>query len=537
MRTGLGLRLAVVVLLSLVGTAAQLGGIFAAYLAYLDPAAARPFVVGGCALFLLAFAAGRIADPMALDLQEAVADRAEQRLWRHLLALPVTFFSSRSMRDVIGYANCVSMTRTLLGALGAETILGTLSAGVASALLCAVDPRLGIVAVTLTLTLLLVAALLAWGQQRHDHVVMECVDAAHATLYPALGGIEELTAYGAQGCVEGAWGAILTRQKDADLRGLRYADAGESLLLSSQTVLLAVLCPLAMLWSGGPVALGSVAMITLTLASALTRVAGVLPAVFSIGLARRRLAPVRAAAPEQDGTPRHGAVVRGAVEVEGAGFAYAGSGRPVLHDVTLRVEPGELVALVGPSGAGKSTLLRLLLAQLEPTVGRVAVDGVPTPEWDHETLRSQIGYVPQSAALARGTIRDAVVGVRDDVPDEEVCAALAVVGLAELVATLPMGLDTRVTDGESGFSGGQEQRLLLARALVRRPRILLLDEATSALDEQAQEAVTRAIAGLGMTRVVVAHRLSTIRHADRVYVVADGTVTPLPAPALEGAPI
>lgn len=523
-RVPVPIRLGTIVVLSLLGTVAQLGGIFAAYLAYLEPEQARPLLLAAVVLFLLAYGDGWLADPMALALQEDLADRAEQRLWRHLLALPVTFFSARSLRDVIGYANCVSMTRTLLGALGAETILSGLSAGIATALLAAIDLRLGLAALALAVALLLTAALLARAQQRHDHVVMESVDAAHATLYPALGGIEELTAYRAQESVERAWQAILRRQKDADLRGLRYADAGESLLLASQTVMLAVLCPLALRWSGGPVALGSVAMITLTLASALSRVAGVLPAVFSIGLARRRLEPVRATEPEQSDTPRHEAVVAGAVVVAGAGFAYAGSEHAVLRGVTLRAAPGQLVAVVGPSGAGKSTLLRLLLAQLEPTEGTVSVDGVPTEDWDHECLRSQIGYVPQSASLSRGTIRDAVVGVLDTVPDEEVCAALSLVGLDDLVATLPMGLDTRITDGESGFSGGQEQRLLLARALVRRPRILLLDEATSALDEQAQEAVTRAIAGLGMTRIVVAHRHSTIVSADRVYVLDGGTV-------------
>ncbi|MBB2987448.1 peptidase domain-containing ABC transporter [Terracoccus luteus] len=522
--TGILARGALVVLASLVCTAGQVGGMFAAFVAYADPQRATPAVVVGLALFVIAYLAGTASDRLGLRVQEEVADLAERRVWSRLLSLPVAFYAERSLRDVIGYANCVGMTRSLLGALGTESALGALTAAVATVLLCLVDLRLGLVALGVATTVLVAAVLLSWRQQQHDHVVMESVDAAHATLYPALTGLEELTAYGAQGTVERAWQRIFTRQKDADLRGLRYADAGESLLLSTQTVMLAVLCPLALLWSNGLLALGSVTMIVLQLAGALGRLAGVLPAVFSMGLARRRLTPVLTAAPEQTSAARPHRALRGRIELDHVGFGYPGSTEPVLDGVSLVVEPGSMVAVVGPSGAGKSTLLRLVLAQLEPTSGRVLVDGVGTADWDHEDLRDQIGYVPQSAALLRGTVRDAVVGVRDDVDDDDVLDALRTAGLGDLVATLPMGLDTRISDGESGFSGGQEQRFLLARALVRRPSLLVLDEATSALDETTQETVATAVAGLGMTRLVVAHRHSTIRMADQVYVLDGGRV-------------
>lgn len=518
------LRSALVVVASLVSTVGQIGGMFAAFIAFVDPSRGRQAIAVGVGLFLLAYLAGTASDGLALSLQEDISDRAERRVWRRLLGLPVSFFGERSLRDVIGYANCVGMTRTLLGALGTETALGGLTAVVASVLLCLIDLRLGLVALGVAAVLLTTATVLSWRQQRHDLVVMESVDAAHATLYPALTGLEELTAYQAQGTIEAAWQRIFKRQKDADLRGLRYADAGESLLMATQTIMLATLIPLALVWSNGLIAMGSVTMIALQLATALGRVAGVLPAIFSMGLAKQRLAPVFAAEPEQDDAPRVRRVLDGRVELRHVAFGYAASAAPILEDVSIIAEPGQMVAVVGPSGAGKSTVLRLVLAQLEPSRGVVLADDTATGDWDHECLRAQIGYVPQSAALLRGTIRQAVVGVLDGVEDTAVRRALDAAGLTVLVSQLPMGLDTRIADGESGFSGGQEQRLLLARALVRQPKVLLLDEATSALDEQTQHTVASSVARLGMTRIVVAHRHSTIRQADRIYVLANGRV-------------
>ena len=190
----------------------------------------------------------------------------------------------------------------------------------------------------------------------------------------------------------------------------------------------------------------------------------------------------------------------------------------------MRAEPGELVAVVGRSGAGKSTLIRLLLGFERPAAGDVRYDGQALVGLDVRAVRRQIGTVLQNARLMRGTLLDNILGPATDLTEEDVWCAADLAGLADDLRRLPMGLATRVGETGEGFSGGQLQRLMIARALVRQPAVLLLDEATSALDNTTQRVVSDRIARLACTRVVIAHRLSTIRRADRIYLMDEGQV-------------
>jgi ABC-type bacteriocin/lantibiotic exporter with double-glycine peptidase domain len=203
-------------------------------------------------------------------------------------------------------------------------------------------------------------------------------------------------------------------------------------------------------------------------------------------------------------------------------FTYPGSGRPVLDKVNITVEAGEFVAVVGPSGAGKSTLIRLLLGLMRPSSGSVRFDGRELSELDMRAVRAQLGVVLQQGRAIRGSIFDNVVAGASHLTESDVWRALQLAGLAEEVQAMPMLLETVVGESNLSFSGGQIQRLMLARALVKRPPVLVLDEATSALDNITQGKVAERIAALDVTRIVVAHRLSTIRSADRIYVVDGG---------------
>ena len=195
----------------------------------------------------------------------------------------------------------------------------------------------------------------------------------------------------------------------------------------------------------------------------------------------------------------------------------------MLEDVSLTAEPGEFVAIVGPSGAGKSTVFRLLLGFERPETGTVSYDGQSLGELDARAVRRQLGVVIQNARILAGPIFQNIVGAANLTLDDAWEAA-RIAGIAEDIERLPMGMHTFISDAAAAFSGGQRQRLLIARAVVARPRVLLFDEATSALDNRTQAAVSSALEQLQATRIVIAHRLSTIQHADRIVVLERGRI-------------
>lgn len=218
---------------------------------------------------------------------------------------------------------------------------------------------------------------------------------------------------------------------------------------------------------------------------------------------------------------------RGEVEFDAVTFAYPGRpDLPALKGFSLRVRPGERVALVGPSGAGKSTVFRLLLRFYDPRAGRVLIDGVEAREADPAEIRARMALVAQDSALFSGTALDNVRFGREDAAPEDLRAAVRAAQAEGFLNALPQGLDTLVGERARGLSGGQRQRLAIARALVRQAPILLLDEATSALDAENERLVQQALdeAMAGRTTLVIAHRLATVLKADRIVVMDEGRV-------------
>jgi NHLM bacteriocin system ABC transporter ATP-binding protein len=247
------------------------------------------------------------------------------------------------------------------------------------------------------------------------------------------------------------------------------------------------------------------------------------PDLLRVAVLEERALPILETLPEVTREKSDPGTLRGELALERVVFRYRPDGPPVLHDLSIRVEPGQLVALVGPSGGGKSTVLRLLLGFEQPESGAVLIDGQDARGLDLEAVRRQCGVVLQDGRLGAGTIFTNVssgVGATRAAVREALSAAAL---LAEVDA-MPLGLDTVVAEGGVNLSAGQRQRVLIARALLGGPRLLLLDEATNALDERSQAAVQRSLDALQATRVVVAHRLSTVRAADRIYVIDGGRV-------------
>ena len=264
-----------------------------------------------------------------------------------------------------------------------------------------------------------------------------------------------------------------------------------------------------------------------TLTGAVTSVLSLLPFAARGGEAVRSIAEVLE---EPDLERNHGKPpiggLRGAIALRAVAYRYRESDPPALDRVDLEIAAGETVAIVGASGSGKSTLLNLVLGFLRPSEGRVEFDGVDLATIDMRTARRQMSVVPQESVMFEGSIRENVTYGLPAVPDEQLEQALRDANAWELIESLPDGWDTGVGQRGARMSGGQRQRLAIARALIRDPRVLLLDEATSALDSESESAVQEALERLraGRTTLVVAHRLSTIRSADRIVVLEHGRV-------------
>jgi ABC-type multidrug transport system fused ATPase/permease subunit len=232
-------------------------------------------------------------------------------------------------------------------------------------------------------------------------------------------------------------------------------------------------------------------------------------------------------APEVEDAPQARSLpqIEGRVAFEGVRFGY-GSGPEVLHGVDLDIAPGTTVALVGHTGAGKSTIAKLLARFYDPRDGRITIDGHDLREVTQESLRRQLGIVPQEGFLFAGTVRENIAFGRPDASEEEIVAAAEAVGAHEFILELEEGYETEVAERGGRLSLGQRQLVAFARALLADPRILILDEATSSVDIGTERRIEVALGRLlaGRTAFIIAHRLSTIRNADLIVVLEHGRV-------------
>ena len=234
--------------------------------------------------------------------------------------------------------------------------------------------------------------------------------------------------------------------------------------------------------------------------------------------------PIMKAVPETLSNKKQISSLNGAIEVSNLSFRYADNLPLVLDDVSLSISPGEYVAIVGTTGCGKSTLMRLMLGFEKSASGSVFYDGVDLASVDARSVRRNIGVVMQNGDLFAGDMFSNITIMNPRASIEDAWEAAELAGIADDIRKMPMGMQTLVSEGGGGVSGGQRQRLLIARAVCGKPRILMLDEATSALDNVTQRHVSDALAGLNCTRIVIAHRLSTIREADRIVMLDGGHI-------------
>ena len=458
-----------------------------------------------------------------LRARARAVDVAGGGTWDRMMRLPVGWHRDHPLgtriRNVFSVNTASTMVpdAALIGLLDATAIAGSLAAvGTASpALVVGLAVLLGAQALT---GLWLVRA---GARRAAESAAASAV--ATGRLVELLRAINRLRVAGAESRAFLRWATSHARVARAELHVRR--------LNSAQTVLLSLWPVINLAVTVGIVAAVDASfadLVTVQSAAALASAAvasAVVAANVSAGAREelRAMSPTLEGVPEGSGSGAAPGVIQGGIAVHDLVYRHPGSESPVIDGVSLQVHPGEHVAIVGPSGCGKTTLMRLMLGLDDPESGVVTFDGKDLAGLDRPSVRRQIGCVLQSSALLPGTIRENVAMGRH-VTGPEIWAALDAAALGDDVRQMPMGLETPCGDGAGTLSGGQRQRVLIARAMVGGPRILVLDEATSALDNLSQAAVVESLERLRLTRVVVAHRLSPIRHADRIVVLSAGKV-------------
>lgn len=257
---------------------------------------------------------------------------------------------------------------------------------------------------------------------------------------------------------------------------------------------------------------------------AFTSLAGIAVTVAQIKPILKMVQPILETEPEMDEGRHVVTRLRGSIELNNVSFRYNDTMPNVLDDLSLKIRSGQYVAIVGKTGCGKSTLMRILLGFEKPQKGAVYYDGKDIASMDLKSLRQHIGVVMQNGKLFQGDIYSNITISAPQLTLEQAWEAAEMAGMAEDIRQMPMGMNTLISEGQGGISGGQRQRLMIARAIAPKPKILMFDEATSALDNITQKTVSESLDRLKCTRIVIAHRLSTIQHCDRIIVLDQGKI-------------
>ena len=478
-------------------------------------------VVAALVRFALATARNRIMGGLRVNLDTWLATEFVE----HMIRLPLSFFSQRDAGDLMSRAEAHTAIRDVMKAV-ATTALDALLVVSYSALMMAYSVRLGAVGLLVTAVRVSFTVLLqAWVR---DQTVTEIVASAResSVLVESFGASEAIKAFGIEGTAQRRYVDALTDRLNATISRERIEENVKHVLPFLDGLGLGLIY-----WVGGRL-VSSDAM-TIGVLSAFVAMAGLVSAPLQSvvsaagGLPKirqllRRLDDIWDTLPERQGGADPGRL-DGAVSLRGVTMRHGG-GAVVLHEIDLDVSAGERVAIVGPSGSGKSTLAMVIAGWVTPTSGTVSLDGHALDTLDLADVWAQIGVVTPDAGPFAATIRENIAIGDPEKPLADIERAARDASIDHDIAALPNGYDTRLQSNGTPLSGGQRQRIALARALLKTPRLLLLDEATSSLDVALEQEILDKLRARDCTQVIITHRVSAMRQADRILVMAGGKI-------------
>lgn len=448
--------------------------------------------------------------------------RLQAAVWDRVLRLQMPFFARYDVGDLALRILGIDAIRRIIAGQAVTGLIGGVFSLASLVLMLFYDIWLGLFAVGYALVAGAVLFALGRQQLRLERNFYAGKGIVTGILMETLGGIAKLRVAGAELRAFARWSHAFADQRANDSGPIVIKQT----VVSTTLPILGTLCILAIAGSGTPTDFAAFAGFNSAFGQFTAALLGLTASINAAVKATPlydRARPVFDAPFEVGENRVEPGELRGHVAVHNLSFRYAADGPWVLDGIDFEAAPGETIAIVGPSGSGKSTLLRLLLGFETPASGGISYDGKDLQTLDLRLVRRQIGTVLERADLIPGRIFDNIVGSAS-LTREEVMEAVRLVGLEADLAAMPMGLETIVMEGGSQLSGGQRQRVMLARALVNRPRMLFLDQATSALDHQTLAILRTNLAAMKATRIVVAHRLSTIRDADRILVLDRGRI-------------
>lgn len=449
---------------------------------------------------------------------------AESATFARLLTLPASFFKQYSSGDLASRVSNVTMLVQTMTAIVLGSGLTALFSLVYVVQIGAFAPALALPALTIVVLQALVVTVSCIVTARFERATMEASAKLSGEVTALLGGIQKIKLAGAEERAFAKWAHSYAEYARTAYNRPALVKALPAIVTLIGLVGIAVIYYLAGA-AGVPLddfmafnaAYGQVSVAILALANTTGQIAQIRP-MFIMA------APILEQTPEvSEGKPSVESL-SGNVEVSGVSFRYSDDSPYVLRDLSFKVNSGEYVAIVGKSGCGKSTIVRLLLGFETPERGSVFYDAHDVRQVDLRSLRQHIGVVMQDGRLFMGDIASNITISTPNATRDDAWEAAELAGIANDIRKMPMGMQTLVTEGGGGISGGQRQRLMIARAICGKRNILVFDEATSALDNVTQKHVSDSLAKLKCTRIVVAHRLSTVRHCDRILVVDDGAI-------------